>query len=106
MIVVPLGNSNQLPKDRTPDDFFREVRRKREAEINDEEPYIAAKFGPSELPERFNVGDQNFKNLYGYYNKRLNKGSYYTVFTRAYVKNDKGVGIGGTDMGGGEEGRG
>ena len=37
------------------------------------------------------MGDKKFKNLYGYYNKELTKGSYYTMFTRAYVKNDKGV---------------
>lgn len=91
MIVVPLGKSNQLPKDKSPDDFFGELRRKREAEGDNEEPYIAAKFSPSELPTTFNVGDESFKNLYGYYNKKLNKGSYYTMFTRAYVKSDKGV---------------
>ncbi|KAJ7372548.1 hypothetical protein OS493_019057 [Desmophyllum pertusum] len=90
VIVVPLSNSNQLPKDRIPDDFFKEVRRRREAKRDIEEPYIAAKFSPAELPKRFNVGDKNFKNLYGYYNKKLTKGSYYTMFTRAYVKNDKG----------------
>ena len=92
--MVPLSKSNQLPKDMTPDDFFKEVRRRRETTKRDvEEPYIAAKFSPSELPKRFNVGDKNFKNLYGYYNKKLAKGSYYTVFTRAYVKNNKGVSI-------------
>lgn len=92
VIVVPLRNSNQLPKDKIPDDFFKEVRRRRETTKRDiDEPYIAAKFIPSKLPKRFNVGDKNFKNLYGYYNKELTKGSYYTVFTRAYVKNDKGV---------------
>lgn len=95
MIVVPLSKSNQLPKDITPDDFFKEVRRRRETAKRDvEEPYIAAKFNPSELPKKFNVGDKNFKNLYGYYNKKLVKGSYYTVFTRAYVKNGKGVCMG------------
>ena len=92
MVVVPLRKSNQLPKDKIPDDFFKEVRRRRETTKRDiDEPYIAAKFSPSELPKRFNVGDKNFKNLYGYYNKELSKGSYYTMFTRAYVKNDKGV---------------
>ncbi|XP_022803027.1 tyrosine-protein phosphatase Lar-like [Stylophora pistillata] len=90
VIVVPLGKSNKLPDDKSPDDFFRELRRKREAEENNEEPYIAAKFAPAELPKTFNVGDESFKNLYGYNNKKLNKGSYYTMFTRAYVKNDKG----------------
>lgn len=90
VIVVPLGKSNQLPKDKSPDDFFGELRRKREAESNNEEPYIAAKFSPSELPTTFNVGDESFKNLYGYYNKKLTKGSYYTMFTRAYVKSNKG----------------
>ena len=88
---MPLGKSNQLPKDKSPDDFFGELRRKREAEGDNEEPYIAAKFSPSELPTTFNVGDESFKNLYGYYNKKLTKGSYYTMFTRAYVKSDKGV---------------
>ena len=92
MIVVPLGNSNKLPTDKTPDDFFNEVRRRRELQSGAEAPYIAAKFGPSELPKRFNVGDKNFKNRYGYYNKELTKGSYYTMFERAYVKNNKGVG--------------
>lgn len=92
VVVVPLRKSNQLPKDKIPDDFFKEVRRRRETSKRDiDEPYIAAKFSPSELPKRFNVGDKNFKNLYGYYNKELSKGSYYTMFTRAYVKNDKGV---------------
>jgi len=93
--VVPLGNSNKLPKDKTPDDFFNEVRRRRrrrELQGGAEAPYIAAKFGPSELPKRFNVGDKTFKNRYGYYNKELTKGSYYTMFVRAYVKNNKGVG--------------
>ena len=92
MIVVPLGNSNKLPKDKTPDDFFNEVRRRRDLQTGAEVPYIAAKFGPSELPKRFNVGDKIFKNRYGYYNKELTKGSYYTMFVRAYVKNNKGVG--------------
>lgn len=95
VIVVPLGNSNKLPIDKTPDDFFNEVRRRRrrrELQSGAEAPYIAAKFGPSELPKRFNVGDKNFKNRYGYYNKELTKGSYYTMFVRAYVKNNKGVG--------------
>ena len=92
VIVVPLGNSNKLPTDKTPDDFFNEVRRRRELQSGAEAPYIAAKFGPSELPKRFNVGDKNFKNRYGYYNKELTKGSYYTMFERAYVKNNKGVG--------------
>ena len=91
MIVVPLGNSNKLPKDKIPDDFFKEVRRRREVDSSSEEPYIAAKFSPSDLPKRFNVGDKNFKNRYGYYNKELSKGSYYTMFTRVYVKSDKGV---------------
>ena len=91
MIVVPLGNSNQLPKDTMPDDFFKEVRRRREVDSGKEEPYIAAKFGKSELPKRFNVGDENFKNRYGYYNKELTKGIYYTMFTRAYVKSNQGV---------------
>jgi len=92
VVVVPLRKSNQLPKNKIPDDFFKEVRRRRETSKRDlDEPYIAAKFSPSELPKRFNVGDKNFKNLYGYYNKELSKGSYYTMFTRAYVKNDKGV---------------
>lgn len=91
MIVVPLGNSNQLPKDTMPDDFFKEVRRRREVDSGKEEPYIAAKFGKSELPKRFNVGDENFKNRYGYYNKELTKGIYYTMFARAYVKSNQGV---------------
>ena len=86
-----MANSNQLPKDKIPDDFFKELRRRREVASGNQEPYIAAKFGPSELPKRFNVGDKNFKNRYGYYNKELVKGSYYTMFTRAYVKNNKGV---------------
>ena len=90
--MVPLGNSNKLPTDKTPDDFFNEVRRRRELQSGAEAPYIAAKFGPSELPKRFNVGDKNFKNRYGYYNKELTKGAYYTMFERAYVKNNKGVG--------------
>ena len=92
VIVVPLGNSNKLPKDKTPDDFFNEVRRRRDLQTGAEAPYIAAKFGPFELPKRFNVGDKNFENRYGYYNKELTKGSYYTMFVRAYVKNNKGVG--------------
>ena len=92
MIVVPLDKSNQLPKDTMPDDFFKEVRRRREVDSGKEEPYIAAKFGKSELPKRFNVGDKNFKNRYGYYNKQLTKGIYYTMFTRAYVRSDQGVG--------------
>lgn len=92
VIVVPLRNSNQLPKEKIPDDFFKEVRRRRDTSKRGiDEPYIAAKFSPSELPKIFNVGDKKFKNLYGYYNKELSKGSYYTMFTRAYVKNDKGV---------------
>ena len=90
MVVVPLGNSNELPKDMTPDDFFKEVRRRRELG-GSEEPYIAAKFGKSELPKKFNVGDKDFKNRYGYNNKELSKGTYYTMFTRAYVRNKKGV---------------
>ncbi|XP_020616069.1 receptor-type tyrosine-protein phosphatase delta-like [Orbicella faveolata] len=91
VVVVPLRKSNQLPKDKIPDDFFKEVRRRRETTKRDiDEPYIAAKFSPSELPKRFNVGDRKFKNLYGYYNKELSEGAYYTMFTRAYVKNDKG----------------
>ena len=92
VIVVPLGNSNKLPKDKTPDNFFNEVRRRREFQTGAEATYIAAKFGPSELPKRFNVGDKTFKNRYGYYNRELTKGSYYTMFVRAYVKNNKGVG--------------
>ena len=92
VIVVPLGNSNKLPKDKTPDNFLNEVRRRRELQTDAEATYIAAKFGPSELPKRFNVGDKTFKNRYGYYNRELTKGSYYTMFVRAYVKNNKGVG--------------
>ena len=90
--MVPLGNSNKLPKDKTPDNVFSEVRRRRELQTGAEATYIAAKFGPSELPKRFNVGDKTFKNRYGYYNKELTSGSYYTMFVRAYVKNNKGVG--------------
>ena len=92
IIIVPLGNSNQLPKDRIPDDFFKEVgRRKQDPDNVKEEPYIAAKFGGDEMPKRFNVGDKKFKNGYGYNNKELTKGVYYTMFTRAYVRNNKGV---------------
>lgn len=90
VIVVPLGNSNQLPKDMIPDDFFKEVRRRRDLLSDSNGPYIAAKFGASLLPKRFNVGDKNFNNRFGYYNKELKKGIYYTMFTRAYVKNNKG----------------
>ena len=90
--MVPLGNSNKLPKDKTPDDFFNEARRRRELQSGAEAPYIAARFGPSELSKRFNVGDKTFKNRHGYHNKELTKGSYYTMCVRAYVKNNKGVG--------------
>lgn len=92
IIIVPLGKSNQLPKDQVPDDFFKEVRRrKRDPDNVKEEPYIAAKFRSDEMPKTFNVGDKKFKNRYGYNNKELTKGFYYTMFTRAYVKNNKGV---------------
>ena len=92
IIIVPLGNSNQLPEDQVPDDFFKEVRRrKRNPDNAKEEPYIAAKFRSEEMPKKFNVGDKKFKNRYGYNNKELTKGVYYTMFTRAYVRNNKGV---------------
>ncbi|XP_067028665.1 receptor-type tyrosine-protein phosphatase delta-like isoform X2 [Acropora muricata] len=91
IIIVPLGNSNQLPEDQVPDDFFKEVRRrKRNPDNVKEEPYIAAKFRSEEMPKKFNVGDKKFKNRYGYNNKELTKGVYYTMFTRAYVRNNKG----------------
>ena len=45
------------------------------------------------MPKKFNVGDKKFKNRYGYNNKELTKGVYYTMFTRAYVRNNKGVSV-------------
>ena len=92
IIVVPLGNSNQLPQDREPDDYFKEVRRRRrEIKSASEKPYIAAKFRTADLPKTFNVGDKSSNNRFGYNNKELTKGAYYTIFTRAYVETNKGV---------------
>lgn len=91
IIVVPLGNSNQLPQDREPDDYFKEVRRRRrEIKSASEKPYIAAKFRTADLPKKFNVGDRSSNNRFGYNNKELTKGAYYTIFTRAYVETNKG----------------
>lgn len=91
VVVVPLGGKAVLP-DTVPDDYFKRVKRfKRSAA--DHKPYIAAKFTPSQLPKRFKVGDEGYRNRYGYYNKRLQKGIYYTLFVRAYVKNEDGVSL-------------
>ena len=86
---MPLAKDGKLPQDKNPDDYFPRVRRRRKVEV--EKPYIAAKFEADQLPETFNVGDASYKNQFGYYNKPLVKGVYYTVFTRAYVKTDNGV---------------
>ena len=87
--VVPLEKSGELPKDKGPDDYFKKVRRREAEKV--EAPFIAAKFLFSQLPDKFFVGDESFSNSYGYSNKKLTRGHYYTVFLRAYVNNQKGV---------------
>ncbi|XP_048580737.1 tyrosine-protein phosphatase Lar isoform X2 [Nematostella vectensis] len=89
VVVVPLDKDGKYPQGSNPDEYFKKVRRSAR-EAGQVKPYIAAKFLADQLPKKFLVGDEGFKNQYGYYNKRLVANSYYTVFSRAYVQTDDG----------------
>lgn len=92
IVVVPLGKDTTLPKDE-PDSYFKRVKRSRRSDQSQHAPYIAAKFMANQLPDRFHVGEESSSNQFGYINKRLTKGSYYTIFSRAYVEKENKVSL-------------
>ena len=75
------------PSDRRRRDVYDESRDRRAA--TPAPPYITAKLRGDHMPSSFTIGDGAVYD--GYYNKELEKGTYYAFFTRVTVMSEDEV---------------